>query len=66
MATDDINPKTGVPLLDEMIEVVVNGGEICPECAEDAGLYVIPQVDDLIDLLQYLEDHGVEARCWDL
>ena len=50
----------------EMEDAIVAGCEVCPECAEDAGLYQIPDIGHLQDLLQYLEEHGVEARCWDL
>jgi len=50
----------------EMLEYVITGYDICPECAVYADFYNVPYVDIWLELWEYLYENGVEGRCWDL
>ena len=50
--------------LDEMLAHVAAGGNLCAECAAEAGFYILDDTD-MYSVILDIPDYGNE-RCWDL
>ena len=50
----------------EMFDVIVNGEEVCPECAVAVRFYQIDCSCDTAELMEYLYDNDISYPCWDI
>ena len=51
----------------EMFKYVMDGEEICPECAVSVGFYELSCCGcDFVNVETYLDKYEVEVFCWDL